>query len=54
MSPTAEVGIELPELDADQLGGRECVIPGTKDDAEESCMSLLYYCEHQPLRHNQL
>jgi hypothetical protein len=50
MSPNAEVGINLPELDADQLVGREFAIPGTKSDDEDSCMSLLYYCEHEPLR----
>src|SRR5262249_11245395 len=42
MSPNAEVGIGLPDLDADELVGREFVIPGTKSDDEDSCMSLLY------------
>jgi len=54
MSPNAEVGIDLPELDPDQLVGREFVIPGTKSDDEDSCMSLLYYCEHEPLRDNRI
>jgi hypothetical protein len=54
MSPNAEVGINLPELDADQLVGREFLIPGTKSDEEDSCMSLLYYCEHEPLRQNRI
>jgi hypothetical protein len=54
MSPNAEVGIDLPELDADQLVGRQFVLPGTKTDREDSCRSLLYYCEHQPLRDNNI
>lgn len=54
MSPNAEVGIDLPELDADQLVGRHFSIPGTKTDDEDSCMSLLYYCEHEPLRDNKI
>jgi hypothetical protein len=54
MSPNAEVGIDLPDLDADQLIGREFVIPGTKSDDEDSCMSLLYYCEHEALRDNRI
>lgn len=53
-SPNAEVGITLPELNPDQLVGQELVFPGTKSDAEDSCMSLLYYCEHQPLRENRI
>jgi hypothetical protein len=54
MSPNAEVGIDLPELDAGQLVGRDFVIPGTQSDDEDSCMSLLYYCEHEPLRDNHI
>lgn len=54
MSPNAEVGIDLPNLDADQLVGREFVIPGTISDQEDSCMSLLYYCEHEALRDNRI
>lgn len=54
MSPNAEVGIGLPELDSDQLVGREFVIPGTKSDDEDSCMSSLYYCEHEALRNNRI
>lgn len=54
MSPTANVGIDLPDLDSDQLVGREFVIPGTQSDDEGSCMSLLYYCEHEALRHNRI
>lgn len=50
--PNAEVGVELPELDANALVGREFSIPGTQSDDEDSCMSLLYYCEHEPLRQN--
>ena len=53
MAPDAEVGIDLPDLDADELVGREFVIPGTQSDDEDSCMSLLYYCEHEALRRNQ-
>ena len=47
-------GITLPELDPEQLVGREFVFPGTKTDDEDSCRSLLYYCEHQPLRDNRI
>ena len=54
MSPNAEVGIDLPDLDAGELVGREFVIPGTESDDEDSCMSLLYYCEHEPLRDNRI
>ena len=54
MSPNAEVGIEVPELDADQLVGRTFVLPGTATDEEDSCMSLLYYYEHEPLRDNSI
>jgi hypothetical protein len=54
MSPNAEVGIDLADLDADELVGREFVIPGTKSDDEDSCMSLLYYCEHEALRDNRI
>lgn len=53
-SPKVEVGITLPELDADQLMGREFVIPGVNSDDEDSCMSLLYYWEHEPLRENRI
>lgn len=54
MTPNAEVGIELKELDADKLVGRKFSVPGTKTDDEDSCMSLLYYCEHEPLRKNKI
>ncbi len=54
MEPHAEVGIHLPELDADELVRRQFSIPGTKTDAEDSCMSLFYYCEHEPLRDNDI
>lgn len=54
MSPSAQVGIDLPELAIDQLVGREFVIPGTKTDDEDSCMSLLYYCEHEALRNSHI
>jgi hypothetical protein len=54
MSPYAEVGVNLSGLDADQLVGREFFIPGTKSDDEDSRMSLLYYCEHEPLRQNRI
>ncbi|MFF3733454.1 hypothetical protein ACFYXM_24860 [Streptomyces sp. NPDC002476] len=54
MAPTAEVGVELPGIDVDALVGREFVMPGVRDDDEDSCMSLLYYCEHQPLRDNRI
>lgn len=54
MAPNAEVGIDLPDLDADELVGREFVLPGTKSDAEDSCMSSLYYCEHEALRDNRI
>jgi hypothetical protein len=53
-SPSAEVGIDLPELDANQLVGREFVIPGTQSDDEDSCNSLLYYCAHEALRENHI
>jgi hypothetical protein len=52
--PNAEVGIDLPELNADRLVGRKFVIPGTKTDDEDSCMSLLYYFEHHALRDNRI
>lgn len=52
--PNAEVGVTLPTLDADELVGRVFSIPGTKTDDEDSCMSLLYYCEHEPLRQNRI
>ena len=54
MSPNAEVGIDLPDLDVDTLVGRKFVIPGTKTDDEDSCRSLLYYFEHEALRQNQI
>jgi hypothetical protein len=54
MSPNAEVGIDLPELYSDEIVGQEFSIPGTKTDREDSCMSLLYYCEHEPLRQNRI
>jgi len=54
MAPTAEVGIELPGVDMDALVGREFVVPGVRSDDEDSCMSLLYYCEHQPLCDNRI
>jgi hypothetical protein len=53
-SPKAEVGIDLPELDAGALVGKEFSIAGTKSDREDSCMSLLYYCEHEALRQNRI
>jgi hypothetical protein len=53
-SPNAEVGIDLPQLDPDQLVGMELVHEGTKTEDEDSCRSLLYYCEHQPLRDNRI
>jgi hypothetical protein len=54
MSPGAEVGIDLPELYADQLVGREFVIPGVNSDNEGSSMSLFCYCEHEPLCDNRI
>ena len=54
MSPNAEVGIDLIEFDVDSLVGREFSILGTLSDDEDSSMSLLYYCEHQPLRDNKI
>jgi hypothetical protein len=54
MSPYAQVGVNLPELDADTLVGKEFRVFGTKADNEDSCMSLLYYCEHEPLRKNRI
>jgi hypothetical protein len=54
MAPTAEVGVQLPALDAANLVGRTLSVPGTKTDAEDSCMSLMYYCEHEPLRKNKI
>lgn len=54
MSPGAEVGVPLPLLDADQLVGKRFVVPGTKSDDEDSCLSLFYYCEHDPLRDNEI
>ncbi|WP_335937063.1 hypothetical protein [Streptomyces sp. PTD5-9] len=54
MAPTAEVGVELPEIDVDALVGREFVMPGVRGDDEDSCMSLLYYCEHQALCDNRI
>jgi hypothetical protein len=54
MSPNAEVGIDLPELHPDKLVGRDFVMAGTQSDDEDSCMSLLYYCEHEPLRDNRI
>ncbi|MFB6946475.1 hypothetical protein [Streptomyces sp. NPDC056305] len=55
MAPTAEVGIGLvvAEADADRLVGRTFVMPGASD-GEDSCMSLLYYYEHEPLRDNRI
>ncbi|MFF9351498.1 hypothetical protein [Streptomyces sp. NPDC014734] len=53
MAPNAEVGVELPGVDVDALVGREFVVPGVAD-GEDSCMSLLYYCEHQHLRDNRI
>ena len=37
-----------------ELVGREFVVPGTMSDDEDSCMSLLYYCEHEALRDNRI
>ena len=54
MSPNAEVGIDLPDIDANELVGREFVNPGTNSDNEDSSKSLLYYCEHEALRHNRI
>jgi hypothetical protein len=54
MSPNAEVGIDLPDLDANELVGREFVVLGTKSDDEDSCKSLLYYFEHDALRNNHI
>jgi hypothetical protein len=54
MTPNAEVGIDLPELNANQLVGQLFTIPGTTSDNEDSCMSLLYYFEHEPLRDNKI
>ncbi|MFG2628935.1 hypothetical protein [Streptomyces sp. NPDC048473] len=55
MAPTAEVGIVLPaaEADAGRLVGRTFVMAGAAD-GEDSCMSLLYYYEHEPLRDNRI
>jgi hypothetical protein len=53
-APSAEVAVDLSELDADDLVGRSFSIPGTKTDDEDSCRSLFYYCEHEPLRKNKI
>jgi len=53
-SPSAEVGIDLPELNVNELVGREFVIPGAKSEDEDGCMSLLYYYEHEVLNDNSI
>jgi hypothetical protein len=54
MAPRAEVAAELSDLDPNELVGRKFSIPGTKTDDEDSCKSLFYYCEHEPLRKNKI
>jgi hypothetical protein len=53
-APNASVGVENESLAPDELVGRVFLMQGTKTDDEDSCMSLLYYCEHQPLRENRI
>ena len=53
-APTAEVAIDLPQLDVDQLVGREFAIPGARSDDEDSSTALLYYCEHEALRDSRI
>ena len=53
-SPNANVGIDLPELNVNELVGREFVIPGAKSDDEDGCMSLMYNYEHEVLNDNSI
>jgi len=52
--PNAEVGIDLPGLNVNELVGREFVIPGAKSDDEDGAMSLIYYYEHEVLNDNSI
>lgn len=52
--PRAEVAKNLKKFDLENLVGKEFRIPGTVDDDEDSCESLIYYYEHEPLRKNRI
>jgi hypothetical protein len=53
-TPNAEVGIYVTEFHINEFLGREFYHAGTANDNEDSCKSLFYYYEHQPLRNNHL
>jgi hypothetical protein len=53
-APRVEVAIDLPDLNISRLVGQEFVMPGTQSDDEDSCMSLMSYFEHEPLRDNRI
>jgi hypothetical protein len=53
-APSAELGISVSEFNIDDFVGHEYELAGTENDDEDSCMSLFYYYEHQPLRNNHV
>jgi hypothetical protein len=53
-APKAELGILVSEFNINDFVGREFHHAGTIDDDEDSCDSLFYYYEHQPLRENHV
>jgi hypothetical protein len=53
-TPSAELGILVDDFNLNTIAGREFHHAGTADDEEDSCTSLFYYYEHQPLRENHV
>lgn len=53
-TPSAELGISISDFNIDDFVGHEFDHAGTESDDEDSCMSLFYYYEHQPLRNNHV
>lgn len=53
-SPSAELGIPVSCFNINDFVGREFRHAGTSNDNVDSCASIFYYYEHQPLRDNHV
>ncbi|WP_345685899.1 hypothetical protein [Novipirellula caenicola] len=52
--PNGELGIDIADFAEESLVGLELFHAGTQNDDEDSCDSIFYYYEHQPLRKNSV
>ena len=53
-TPNAELGIPITGFNVENFLGCQFQHAGTSNDDEDSCDSIFYYHEHQPLRDNKV